>query len=138
MTRVRRLPLPALALLGMALLLRALVPMGWMPAHAATGVAIELCSGRMPSASDPQLRAAQTLLDAALAGTADSKDHGGKSKDQPCTFAGLTPVGGPPADIIDPSPAAMPSALIPALHPTAIGRGLPAPPPPSTGPPVLS
>lgn len=131
---------PWLALIGCALLLRALIPAGWMPTRTVDGVVLELCSGRMPGGTAPQIDAARALLDQALARTADHRDNSdGAAKDQPCTFAGLTHVAPPPAVIAAPLPPALPAAGLPtpALI-AAVGRGLPAPPPPSTGPPLTA
>lgn len=127
-----------LALVGAALMARALVPAGWMPVGTAHGLTIELCSGRTPGGDAQQLGAAQALLDAALAGTAD---HKGKSdaSEQPCAFAGLAHAAPPPA--ATPAPPA-PLADAPEVPPfalvAAIGRGLTAPPPPATGPPLTA
>ena len=114
-------------LLGCAILLRALVPTGWMPVANDGKLRLVLCSGRTVVVEHP------------LAG-----HHGGKDKqssshaDQPCAFAGLAlPWIGAEGELIL-SLAAVPAAA-PALYfLVSIGRGLPAPPPPSTGPPVLS
>lgn len=128
-----------LALIGCALLLRALIPAGWMPTRTAEGFVLELCSGRMPGGTAPQVEAAQALLDQALAGTADHRDNSdGAAKDQPCTFAGLTPVAPPPAVLAPLAPVSPPVDLPPPALTAAIGRGLPAPPPPSTGPPLTA
>lgn len=128
-----------LALVGAALLARALIPAGWMPVGTAHGLTIELCSGRTPGGDTQQIGAAQALLDAAMAGTAGRADHKGKSdaSEQPCAFAGLTQAAAPPAATPAlPAPVAdapeVPSFALVA----AIGRGLTAPPPPATGPPL--
>lgn len=126
-----------LALLGGALLLRALIPTGWMPVQTADGFVIELCSGRMPSGDSPQAQAARELLDAALAGTTQGHDDKPSSPhDQPCTFAGLALPWMTAADLTQPVPAPTPAEIRPITLVAAVGRGLPAPPPPSTGPPL--
>lgn len=128
-------------LLGCALMLRALVPMGWMPV-ADRGFRIELCTGvpDSPAAIAAQ-REAEHMLAAAI-GTSGkpSKDHhGGKSPDQPCVFAGLGTPWASPASIVVPALATIPERAVPAFSlAAAIGRGLAAPPPPATGPPLLS
>lgn len=128
-----------IALIGCALLLRALIPAGWMPIRTADGVLLELCSGRMPGGTPEQASAARALLDQALAGTADHRDPpDGAAKDQPCTFAGLAHAAPPPATVATPAPASPTVELPPPALAAAIGRGLPAPPPPSTGPPLLA
>lgn len=128
-----------LALLGGALLLRALIPAGWMPVRTAGGFVIELCSGRMPGGDSTQAQAARQLLDAALTRTGQSHDNTpSSSHDQPCTFAGLATPWTAPAALEPATPAPAPAEIRPATLAAAIGRGLPAPPPPSTGPPILS
>lgn len=119
----------ALAILGVALLLRVLIPTGWMPSHGADGVTrITLCTG---------MGAVDAWVDAA--GTVHDKkpvDKGGA--DQPCAFAGLAmladvpdaAVEPPPVEYAAPSDSAFPTSV-------AVGRGLAAPPPPSTGPPAF-
>ncbi|WP_129791270.1 hypothetical protein [Sphingosinicella sp. CPCC 101087] len=128
---------PLLLLIGCALLLRGLIPAGWMPASSGDGFVLELCSGRMPGGAPEELRAARELLDAALAGAAEHRDKDeGSAKDQPCTFAAFAPAwAGPAAFASPPPPPASTEALPPALM-GAVGRGLPAPPPPATGPPL--
>lgn len=130
---------PWLALIGCALLLRALVPAGWMPTRTADGFVLELCSGRMPGGTAPQVDAARALLDQALAGTADHREkQDGAAKDQPCTFAGLVHAAPPPAALAQLPPVSLPVDLPPPALAAAVGRGLPAPPPPSTGPPLTA
>jgi hypothetical protein len=126
-----------LALLGGALLLRALIPAGWMPVQTADGLVIELCSGRMPGGDSPQAQAARDLLDAALAGTTQEHDDRPSSPhDQPCTFAGLALPWTAPAEPAQPVPAPERADIRPVALVAAVGRGLSAPPPPSTGPPL--
>lgn len=110
------------------LMLRVLVPAGWMPGMAADGmIRIELCSG---------------------AGTVtawmdrDGRVHGEKpggtasGMDQPCAFSGLALpfTGGEPGVTLRVPPLPSQPLLLPALA-LAVGRGLAAPPPPPTGPP---
>lgn len=129
-----------LALIGAAMLVRALVPMGWMPVRTADGFTIQLCAGLTPGVDPNAITTANELLQAALAGAVQQQDdHNDRSdlNDQlPCTFAGLTPFA-PPAGLatfVAPLPAAAP--VQPLALTAAIGRGLPAPPPPATGPPL--
>jgi hypothetical protein len=120
----------ALAILGVALLLRVVIPTGWMPAHGADGVTrITLCTG---------MGAVEAWVDADGA-IHDKKPHEKSSADQPCAFTGLAMAGDLPAI------AALPAALAPSIAapPAArsrasIGHGLAAPPPPSTGPPAFA
>lgn len=137
LSRLRGAHAPLIALLGVALLLRALVPAGWMPTRDADGVAITLCSGILgdPAATE----AANAVLQAALAGSASAGDHEEEApghKDlPPCAFASLTPFT-PAAQLAEPAPPATSRApSLPFALLEAVGRGLPAPPPPATGPP---
>lgn len=127
----RLMPRPvALAILGVALLLRVMIPTGWMPAHGADGVTrITLCTG---------MGAVEAWVDAD--GTIhDKKPHEKSSADQPCAFSGLAMLGDIPpaatgltaATLADPADPLFPASV-------TIGRGLAAPPPPSTGPPVFA
>jgi hypothetical protein len=130
---------PFALLLGCALLLRVLIPAGWMPA-AGGGLRIELCADGGAMAGFE--REAQRRFDQAVAGAAG---HAGKSersddprKDQPCAFSGLALAWTQPEAFGLLSPAPPPAAApVPALV-AAVGRGLAAPPPPSTGPPAFS
>ena len=116
----------ALGLLALALLMRVMVPAGWMPA-AGNGMAITLCTGMGPVAA---------WIDA------DGKVHkqgpSDSRSDQPCAFSGLGTAFDLPT-VHDVSAAPLPAGL-PLLAAQAatvdIGRGLAAPPPPATGPPA--
>lgn len=138
--RVRSSPVGLL--LACALLLRALIPAGWMPA-AGQGLTIEICADGAGGADPAFAAAAQRQFREALGPAADRQgdghgaDHPGKS--EPCAFAGLAfawtgagegPMLPPPA-AEDPAPRAVPQAV-------SVGRGLAAPPPPSTGPPLTA
>lgn len=120
----------ALAILGAALLLRVMIPTGWMPSHGADGVTrITLCTG---------MGAVQAWVDAE--GTIHDKkpmERGGA--EQPCAFAGLAMLADLPAAAVDLLPVAATMRSDP-VFPAAvtIGRGLAAPPPPSTGPPAFA
>lgn len=130
-------------LLGCALILRALVPAGWMPA-AGHGFAIEICADGANGAealrfAEVARRQFQERLGPAAPHQRDGsgeQDHAGK--DQPCTFAGLAmPWTGTEAPVIN-LPALAAPVLRSAPAAVAIGRGLAAPPPPSTGPPLFA
>lgn len=122
----------ALRLLCLALLLasRLAIPAGWMPVRTDQGVAIMLCSGDGPVSAwiDAQGKVHK----------GEKKQNDGSAKD-PCPYGALhaalrlaeSPrLAGPP-------PAAA-AAILPGPQQVAIGRGLAAPPPPATGPPLLS
>ncbi|MHA3840281.1 hypothetical protein ACX0GZ_03545 [Sphingomonas aestuarii] len=117
----------ALALVACALLLRIAVPGGWMPSD--QGRWIELCTG------DGMVTA---FVDAnnRLHRSDPGEAHAAK---QHCAFAGLTAPFDPPLGI-DPEPLATTTEPTFALarFSVAIGQGLAAPPPPSTGPPTFT
>lgn len=117
----------ALALIALALLLRVLVPAGFMPA-AGKGFAITLCTelGMTPAWVDE-----------------DGKVHKGKTgpdgtADHPCVFAGFGAALDTPgiAAVVAAPAIAIAATLIAFAETVAIGRGLAAPPPPATGPPA--
>jgi hypothetical protein len=118
-----------LALFACAMLLRIAVPEGWMPVAEANGWQLTICSGMWPVDAMPD-----------MPGMAHHKAPAGHDQgDHPCTFAGL----GMAAALPDlPSMPVLPVAIaVPpllAFGMVAIGRGLAAPPPPATGPPMLA
>jgi len=130
-TSIRSLPkhIP-LALIGFALLLRIIVPAGWMPTTGADGaIRISICTG---------MGAETAYIDR------DGKVHkeapsGTHHDPQPCGFGalglGLNSAPGPTLILPFIAAAAVELAI---LQTAAIGHGLAAPPPPSTGPPSLS
>jgi hypothetical protein len=115
-----------LCLLAFALALRILVPAGWMPA-AEGGLRI------VPCIAAPQ---AQVASDHHSGGHGEAPAPAAKD-DGPCSFFGLSAPFAAPADpfaaLLMPPLAAAASGI--ALLSVQIGRGLAAPPPPSTGPP---
>ena len=124
-----------LLLFACAMLVRALIPTGWMPIADAQGFRIVLCSG-----AGPMTPSATAPMDHAMAGMHHEKssDHHSQGPEHPCAFAGVTPA-------IDTPPLAAPlppvriratPALARAL--VTIGHGLAAPPPPQTGPPTFA
>lgn len=123
----------AIVLSALALLLRILVPAGFMPStssHANGGYAITLCS-------DMSGMTAWVDQDGKLhKGEKPTSDQ--SSKHQPCVFSGfataLTLPGVAVPTILAPlAPAAIFASF---LDHSAIGQGLAAPPPPQTGPPA--
>jgi hypothetical protein len=120
----RRAHLPILFLLGAALFLRALVPVGWMPAPERGAFAIEPC----PSA-DPTMHMASGL-------SGHHHDHSSIGSD---CFASMMAGAGLPDDAIQiVAPAAAPIVVSAAFTPARLIRGPPALPPPSTGPPAIA
>jgi hypothetical protein len=115
----------ALGLLTLALLMRLIVPAGWMPT-AGNGYAITLCTGA---------GTVSAWIDA------DGKLHKGEpadtASDHSCAFAGFAGALDLPATGALALPI-LPATAILVARPFAvdIGRGLAAPPPPQTGPPA--
>lgn len=118
----------ALLLLLTALLVRAVVPNGWMVAATPGGAVMALCSGRMPPPDAPRIAVPQAPM----------PDEDARSDDQPCAFAALGPADRPAA--APALPPVRPRSVAHArrvLH-VAVGRGLAAPPPPARGPPAFA
>jgi len=135
----RRPRMVALALLACALLLRLLVPAGWMPVTDATGVHLTLCSGTGPMTM-PMEAMARMAHGGTMAGMAHHMptDQQG-APEHPCAFANLG------LAVAEPGPLALlPPVASATLMPAGvallvlIGRGLAAPPPPPTGPPAIA
>ncbi|WBO23270.1 hypothetical protein [Sphingomonas abietis] len=126
----------ALAIIACALLLRVIVPQGWMPVQTAHGWRITICTGMGPMqtgmAPDMAADMAAAMKDAHHG--SDEQNHG--SSDHACAFSSLAMAfDGPPLPALDlPRPSAE-DWLVGAAALVSIGRGLAAPPPPSTGPP---
>lgn len=122
----------ALMLVVLALMMRALVPAGWMPASG-KGVAITLCTGMGAVSAwvdeDGTIHKGKPLPGKPISGT---------PADHPCAFAGLGVAADLPTALPSMALAPLPVAILPALRATAtgVGRGLAAPPPPPTGPPA--
>jgi hypothetical protein len=126
---------PALLLIGCALLLRLAVPAGWMPQFGAGQVTLSWCADSGLSGPGA-LAEAKALLAKA---TGEKPDPAHKSApDHPCAFA-AAPQPLPAVDTapLPPAPAMHAPRLRPQLL-VAPGRGLAAPPPHSTGPPLLA
>ena len=120
-----------------ALLVRVLVPAGFMPAPAG-GFALIPCSGHAQAA---------TAMASAHAGAMAMDHHGAPPhqhsdlppSDHPCSFSGAhAPLDPPQATVFKPQTTNWPALAVyppPAFRPV---QPLPAPPPPSTGPPALA
>jgi hypothetical protein len=133
-------PLLAMLLLA-ALLAKALVPAGWMPVFANGAISLQLCGGWTPAPAAhhaAQAHGQQAPHHAATAPSEDGGDDAQPTADQPCAFAAAA-LPWTPADASAPLP---PPFFVPVVRRLAaaigVGRGLAAPPPPSTGPPLLS
>ncbi|RYE03561.1 MAG: hypothetical protein EOP61_04115 [Sphingomonadales bacterium] len=120
----------ALLLLACALLLK--FPAGWMPEARAGGISMGWCNAVSPEAQSE----GKALLEKALADRSSPKQK--HASDQPCTFAAAAQ----PLAAADPqpelAPVATPAPVFVAALAAMPGRGLAAPPPLSTGPPLLA
>lgn len=125
--RTMRRALLALVFAG-ALLARLASPPGWMPEVDASGFHLVPCDG--------------TDTPPAMVGPAHHHHHHGKAghgADHLCAFAGLGLAMAVPLSPPRPAAPAIERAVPHAIHAAvAVGRGLAAPPPPSTGPPLLA
>lgn len=123
-------PQLVMLLVALALLVKAAVPVGWMPFTEDGVTRITLCTGY--GMVEAWLDEDGNLHQEAP----DDGDHQGK--DQPCSFAAAaTAMHGVAGNGDAAAPVSV--ALRPDLArpPAAPGRGLAAPPPPATGPPLL-
>ncbi len=130
MVSLRTLPRHfALALIALALLARMLVPAGYMPTTGTDGmIRISVCTGM----------GAQTAFIGRDGKVHQDAPSGSHHDPQPCGFGALG-LGLDDLPVLNlPLPAIVAAVTIVAARPVpAIGRGLAAPPPPSTGPPSL-
>ena len=125
--------LGAIALLAM--LVRAIVPAGYMLAEADTPdgryLVVQMCDGH-GAAQVVDLDTGNPLDASRLPGKSD-----GKTNSAPCVFAASASMASPPAaaePIVFQRAFAADFVVSLALAP---GRGIAAPPPPATGPPTL-
>jgi hypothetical protein len=112
-----------------AIMLRALVPAGFMIGTGASGApGLILCPGVTPPPVHPM----------AMHGHAHAPGHDPAThRESPCPFAALVAPALPPAPpAVAPPPAAPPQGRLEVLLRTAAALGLAAPPPPATGPPA--
>lgn len=124
----------ALLLVACALLLRLLVPSGWMPVANGAGLSLNWCNESGIGRDVPA--EAHALLAKALG---DKPDPTRKtSGDQPCAFAAAAQPMAAAGQPLLAAPPAAPEPVRPAALATIPGRGLAAPPPLSTGPPHLA
>ncbi|WP_253717525.1 hypothetical protein [Sphingomonas sp. AP4-R1] len=119
-------------LAALALILRILIPSGWMPA--ADRIGLMPCFGTVSAG-----HAAAAMDHAGHHAAHRRGDHpdDGKS-DRPCAFAGFACALAEPDVVSGPPlvPLAAPILLGGVAAAARIGAGLAAPPPPPTGPPV--
>ncbi|MCX8476231.1 MAG: hypothetical protein MT490_10590 [Sphingomonas sp.] len=125
----------ALFLVACALVLRLLVPAGWMPQADAAGIALAWCDDSGISGGEAPAEAKALLAKAV--GEKPVPAHK-PAPDQPCAFAAAAqPLAAVDFAPLPPAPATLAEPLRPTLVATP-GRGLAAPPPRSTGPPSLA
>ncbi len=122
--------LGAFALL--ALLVRAIVPAGYMLAEADTGqgryLTVEMCEGHAAKVID--LDTGTQVDPSKLPGKADDTGN-----DAPCVFAGAASVATPVAIVEPVEFTATNDVAFTIDRSIRPGRGIAAPPPPATGPP---
>ena len=136
-------------LIALALLIKALVPAGWMPQLEGGTLTLRLCGGATPAPASPP--AAQdhhgTMSHDAGASSGHHDAHGGQDRhekeqptlDEPCAFAAAGLSWTAPVPGAAPAPLPFAAAIAdPHQREVVIGRGLAAPPPPQTGPPLLT
>jgi hypothetical protein len=119
----------ALVFVVLALMVRALVPNGWMP-DGERAFALTVCTG-----VDTQT----IWMDSEGALHKQNPDDHKQSKHEPCAYAGNADVSTPVANAHSEADLRLLATREPIkpLH-VAIGLGLAAPPPPQTGPPILT
>lgn len=124
--------LGAIALLAM--LVRAVVPAGYMLAEADTGqgryLTVQMCEGHAAKVID--LDTGKQVNHSQLPGK--TKEGGVKA---PCVFAAAAPLAPPVATSEPVEFRASYEADFAIARDVRPGRGIAAPPPPSTGPPIL-
>lgn len=129
-------------ILGLALLLKALVPAGWMPVFDNGIVTLRLCGGWAPAPEAERPAEAHHIAEhGAPAAAADHDRHDSEpsGSDQPCSFAAAAFAWTESDSAFAPRAPPPASLRVGTFSPSvSVGRGLAATPTPSTGPPVLS
>ena len=124
-----------LALFGCVLLLRLAVPSGWMPIVDGSGVHLTICTGMGPMAAPSAGMQAMMARDHHRMPTGQDHPDG----DHPCPFAGFAlSLAEPFSPALDPGAITIAATVLAITTAVAVGRGLAAPPPPATGPPLLA
>jgi hypothetical protein len=124
--------LPILLALACALFLRALVPAGWMPAAVGGPFAIEPCPAVAPQ---PMVHMGGHHGVMPANHGSSHKEHQGGDACFSALLVGFAPLDGP---AILPSRSIVTPAPVRFSATPFLATGPPAPPPPSTGPPVLA
>jgi hypothetical protein len=112
-----------------ALAVRFMIPAGWMPS-AERSFVVTVCTGVNMSTMWIDTKGKIHKVDPAKHKSADHES---------CVFAGMAMAADPPSSLVAlPIMPDVSDRLVMTTIPVSIGKGLAAPPPPSTGPPVLS
>lgn len=126
--------LGALALLAM--LVRAIIPAGYMIAQADTGsgryLTVEMCDGHKAEPQVIDLDTGKTVDPSKLSKTGKPDNN-----PSPCVFAGVVAMAAPLAAAEPVEFLATQQVDFTVVRDLRPGRGIAAPPPPSTGPPSL-
>ena len=120
-------------LVALSLLVRLIVPAGYMPM--AGKAALEICAGQMMDM--PALSTMPDMAGMPMKPTGHGKPMSGEGEHN-CAFAAVGGAVDLPTIILPPPPALvmLAAAIVPQLL-TRPGTGLAAPPPPKTGPPAI-
>lgn len=111
----------------LALLARAAIPAGWMPSANGRAIAISVCSGE-----------GRAVMWLDKTGRVHKSDPGQSDQhDSPCAFASAAGTAAVPLNLVQSLAIPVQMTLFAARHIFVPGQGLPAPPPPQTGPPLL-
>ena len=119
----------AALMMALAMMARLLVPAGFMPMTGADGApTLVMCTGTGPMAMPAMARADTRRHDPAQ----------GHDADHACPFAAMAAAADFARAPLPPLAfAAIVAVTLAAVHHSIPGRGLAAPPPPKTGPPLL-
>ena len=131
-----------LLLSAIVLILTNVVPTGWMPAKGAHGeFVVRICSPGLTEAQRIRFEAlAQARVDHAMHGADQHSGDDHQAASDPCPYGvvanalAVPPVSPPMAEQVESIEADLPLLA----SNVGIGMGLAAPPPPSTGPPIIS
>lgn len=133
----------ATLIIACALAVRVLIPAGFMIGETASGApALILCPGQNDAPAMPGMRhdMAHMMPDGStMSGHDAGKQSHDPGTDRPCAFAAVGLAVDTPISAPLPAPAPPPAFIGLRTHaPSDPGRGLAAPPPPATGPPVIA
>jgi hypothetical protein len=121
----------------MAMVVRALVPAGYMfaPTQDHRFITVTLCSGHGPTELVMDLTTG-AVVDPGSTNQNDAPSKNAPSADAPCVFAVAAALSAPEQPASLPVVFRLASADLPRASAITPGRGLAAPPPWSTGPPL--